>query len=123
MILWLVMSRKNVYYAAVLALLLPAYGEFNSSRAREEIMSPARLIFSMSVSMFLSFSSCSKENKSSAQNADKPPADFRLVFGRGGGFTGMWQGHTVDSSGTIYSWQGKMAGENLRSIGQLSSKQ
>ncbi|MGH7496739.1 MAG: hypothetical protein ACREOO_30680 [bacterium] len=81
------------------------------------------LLCSMGAALFLLFSSCSKENKSAAQGADKLPSDFRLVFGEGGGFTGMWQGYTIDSSGAIYSWQGKLAGENPRSAGKLSATQ
>src|SRR5262247_1248393 len=90
------------------------HGGFHSSLAGKEFMSPTRLFCSMSISMFLLFAACSKENKSAAQGAEALPSDFRFAFGQGGGFTGMWQGYTIDSSGAIYAWQGKMPGENLK---------
>ncbi len=86
-------------------------------------MFPTKLIYFMSASLFLSFAACSKENKSSPQETDKPPADFSLVFGEGGGFTGLWQGYTINAEGSISSWQGRMAGENAKPSGQLSGKQ
>jgi hypothetical protein len=122
MILRLVMSNKNVYYASVLASLRPAWG-IPSIICRKEVMFPAKLVCSVSTFLFLLLGACSKENKSSARSADKVPADFNLIFGDGGGFTGLWQGYTVDANGAIYSWQGKIAGENAKPAGKFSAKQ
>ena len=86
-------------------------------------MLPIKLACVMSAFLFLSFAACSKENKSSAPGTDKPPADFNLVFGEGGGFTGLWQGFAIHADGTVTSWQGKAPGENAKPSGKLSGKQ
>ncbi|MFH1844779.1 MAG: hypothetical protein ABIF77_16435 [bacterium] len=51
------------------------------------------------------------------------PADLAIVFGEGGGFTGMWTGHTVAADGTVSKWHGKVAEENPEPVGRLSPDQ
>ena len=50
------------------------------------------------------------------------PEDFRLVCGQGGGFTGLWDGFTVQADGQVFSWSGRMAEENLTPAGKLDSE-
>jgi len=66
---------------------------------------------------------CAKGNKSTAPSGGKPPADFALTFGEGGGFTGRWQGYTIQAEGSIYAWQGKMAGDHAILSGKLTEEQ
>jgi hypothetical protein len=49
------------------------------------------------------------------------PRDFNLVFGEGGGITGRWQGVTIATDGAILRWEGRVAGENEKAAGSLSS--
>lgn len=68
----------------------------------------------------IGLSACSKKNV----NQQPPmPKDFSLMFGEGGGITGVWQGHTIQADGTVLVWQGKTAGEAPQPAGKLSSKQ
>lgn len=86
-------------------------------------MFPVKTTCLLSAFLLASLSACAKENKSSAAGAGAVPKDFHLVFGEGGGFTGLWQGHTVTAAGVIYSWKGRRPGENQRPAGRLSGKQ
>jgi hypothetical protein len=51
------------------------------------------------------------------------PADLTVVCGQGGGFTGLWEGHTVRSDGTVLAWSGRKAEEESHLIGSLTSEQ
>ena len=51
------------------------------------------------------------------------PSDFQLVIGEGGGFTGQWNGHIVDSAGTVSSWRGTAPEQNVKRTAKLARKQ
>ena len=61
-------------------------------------------------------------NSGSQTGAAPVPGDFRIVFGEGGGFTGRWSGHTVESDRSVSSWEGVRIEENSTAAGQLSEE-
>ncbi|MBF8294008.1 MAG: hypothetical protein HW389_553 [Bacteroidetes bacterium] len=70
-----------------------------------------------------SFSCYSHDTTKSVSNSQvSAPIDFRLVIGEGGGFTGQWNGYTVDSLGTVFAWSGMMAEENPRRLTKLTHR-
>jgi hypothetical protein len=67
-----------------------------------------------------SLAACSS-SRNSRSSAD-PPQDFRIVFGHGGGFTGMWQGYLVEPDGSVKTWKGRdAASREESSAGRLTS--
>ena len=66
---------------------------------------------------------CSKTKKPAGSNSQDIPADLQIQFGEGGGFTGMWQGYTIQADGTVSTWQGRTVGDKPEVIGKLSSEQ
>lgn len=83
-------------------------------------MFPSRCSFILLIVTIFLLPACSKK----AANQQPPmPEDFSLMFGEGGGVTGLWQGHTIQADGTILAWEGKTAGATPRPAGKLSSKQ
>ena len=51
------------------------------------------------------------------------PEDFSIVFGQGGGFTGLWNGFTIRANGSVLAWSGPIQNENSEVIGTLHSEQ
>jgi hypothetical protein len=68
------------------------------------------------------FSACAPATQNSNQ-APAVPADLLIVFGSGGGVTGMWEGHTIQPDGAVLAWNGRVAEENPRPAGMLSAEQ
>jgi hypothetical protein len=58
-----------------------------------------------------------------SSNDISAPNDLRLVIGEGGGFTGEWNGYTVDSTGSVFSWKGAKAEENSQRASNLKATQ
>ena len=54
-----------------------------------------------------------------ANDTPSVPADFEMMLGEGGGFSGQWSGYTIRADGSVFAWQGPVAGVNLDSIGVL----
>jgi hypothetical protein len=52
-------------------------------------------------------------------NSTPVPADLKIVFGEGGGFSGLWSGYTILAGDTVFSWKGKSFGENPTFAGTL----
>lgn len=59
-------------------------------------------------------------NRHSNDPTGTVPADFELVFGSGGGITGLWQGFTLQADGRLLRWNGPMAGANETVAGSVS---
>lgn len=51
------------------------------------------------------------------------PTDFSMSFGKGGGFTGLWEGYRIEADGTVQRWQGRGIDQNLTPAGKLSAAQ
>jgi len=51
------------------------------------------------------------------------PDEFRVTFGRGGGFTGQWSGYTIRASGSVSAWSGPIQEENAEVVGMLTAEQ
>lgn len=51
------------------------------------------------------------------------PEDFTMVFGEGGGFTGRWDGYSIESDGDVLAWSGPTAGEERTPVGSLTAAQ
>ena len=64
---------------------------------------------------------------SSAKNTPDPlvdvPENFRVVFGQGGGFAGLWEGFTVQPDGSVLEWQGRYQEDGAKPSGQLDAEQ
>lgn len=64
---------------------------------------------------------------SNAQQTMEPPVvipeDFRVVFGKGGGFAGLWEGFTVDANGQVLKWMGRYAEDKAQPAGSLGTAQ
>ncbi len=75
------------------------------------------------VALLCFLTSCHSKDSTRTDESSVPlPHDFRIVIGEGGGFTGLWNGHTVDSTGTVFTWRGAMAEENAKKTGTLSQR-
>jgi hypothetical protein len=48
------------------------------------------------------------------------PPDFRLLIGKGGGFTGQWRGFTVHADGGVWTWSGLGMPEDSTRAGALN---
>jgi len=56
--------------------------------------------------------------------SEKRTLDYSIIIGSGGGFTGMYQGKYVDTSGVVYSWEGTSFNNSKRtSIKKLEQEQ
>ncbi len=51
---------------------------------------------------------------------DSMPADFSIVIGSGGGFSGLWEGHRIDADGAMTAWRGVGEQQESRRIGSLT---
>jgi hypothetical protein len=59
-------------------------------------------------------------NSSSMHNESFPlPTDLQIVFGEGGGFSGLWSGYSIHADDTVYEWKGRSFGENPVYAGTL----
>ena len=47
------------------------------------------------------------------------PGDVKIVCGQGGGFTGAWSGYTIFGGGTIQSWKGAYAEDQMVAEGTV----
>jgi len=65
----------------------------------------------------------SDSSRSGSRSDSSVPSDFHLVIGEGGGFTGEWNGNTVDSTGLIFSWRGAKAEQDAKQISRLKTAQ
>ena len=93
-----------------------------SERTLALFPSSVKVLFVFSV---LAILAChSHDSTKSDSHSDIPvPSDLRLVIGEGGGFTGEWNGNTVDSSGSVFSWRGTKAEENSQRSSKLKATQ
>ena len=70
-----------------------------------------------------------KSSKKTAQEIELPsvqsmvalPQQLKIVCGQGGGFTGSWQGFTINGDGQVLSWNGQQAEANPEPAGELAS--
>jgi hypothetical protein len=62
-------------------------------------------------------------SRSDSRSDISVPTDLHLVIGEGGGFTGEWNGYTVDSSGSVFSWRGTKAEEHSQRASKLTATQ
>ena len=67
-------------------------------------------------------STCSKSSKK-ADDQIAIPAQFSIMFGQGGGFTGRWSGYTIEADGTLLKWDGRYAEDGAKPIAQLTPEQ
>lgn len=56
-----------------------------------------------------------------AMQKSQIPADFVVMLGEGGGFTGQWQGVTIGNHGEISRWQGATPGENAKPFARMAA--
>ncbi len=73
----------------------------------------------VAIASFMAIWSCSHIRSNNSMQKDPRP-EFSLLFGEGGGITGLWQGFTVGADGLILRWEGRVAGENAKTAGFLS---
>ena len=73
-----------------------------------------QLIPSILCLVFLIFISCSTTKQSVEMNF------IKIIIGNGGGATGFQNGFTIDTSGNLYSWSGRMTEDNLKFKGSVS---
>jgi hypothetical protein len=60
----------------------------------------------------------------SGQNAPlNVPADFRLLIGEGGGFTGSYAGYLVHADGSVFEWRSRSAAEDTVLLAHLTPAQ
>lgn len=59
--------------------------------------------------------------KSVAEAVKDPPA-FRLLLGKGGGFTGQWQGFVVHADGGVWTWRGLGVPEESLRVATLDAR-
>ena len=73
----------------------------------------------------LTFLACHSfdSTKSETSSLVSPPHDFKLIIGEGGGFTGQWAGYTIDSTGAVLSWRGRIAEDDSKPSGRLGRNQ
>jgi hypothetical protein len=77
----------------------------------------------------LAAGACKDTEPSSVDGRGEPagpgpvPADFAVVLGQGGGFTGHWEGYTIQRDGTVLAWGGAKAGDNPEPVGTLEPGQ
>ncbi len=64
------------------------------------------------------FSCCGTHEKTAERPAR--PENLTIVFGEGGGFSGQWQGYTIEPDGAILQWQGRAAGAKPSPAGMLN---
>jgi hypothetical protein len=93
-----------------------------SERASTFFTSLVKLLCAFSVLTILACHSYDS-SRSDSQGDISVPSDLRLVTGEGGGFAGEWNGYTVDSSGSVFSWQGFKAEENSKRTSILKAAQ
>lgn len=79
-------------------------------------------IFLVIVSVITCLGSSGCAGSQRAQMHDDVPPDFVIVLGQGGGFSGMWEGHSVRADGTVTAWRG-LDREDERHLGTLSAQQ
>lgn len=82
-------------------------------------MMRARALLWVLPALLLVISSCHSSDRSSGP---RPPEDFSLAFGEGGGFTGQWLGHTIRPDGVVLRWRGRAAEENGQPVGRISEE-
>ncbi len=64
---------------------------------------------------------CSTDsNRQAPQVKTDIPVDLQIEFGEGGGFTGLWQGHTIAADGSITRWTGAAGEKKEDTLGTLS---
>jgi hypothetical protein len=64
--------------------------------------------------------SASRLDDISQESGPLPPKDFHCEVGEGGGFTGLWNGYDVDSTGNVLSLSGRRPNELRTHRGSLS---
>ena len=50
-------------------------------------------------------------------------SDFNVIFGSGGGFTGLYNGYTIKNDGSVFKWGGKLVEEDAEKIGNISAEE
>ncbi|MFT5142007.1 MAG: hypothetical protein ACI80V_002049 [Rhodothermales bacterium] len=50
------------------------------------------------------------------------PADFFVSVGKGGGFTGLWEGYRVTADGSVFRWKGRGPLALADSVGQMGTE-
>ena len=75
----------------------------------------ATIIFAVFILGLMLFS-CSSANNGNI------PAFKKFLIGNGGGATGMMTGYLIDSTGDLYSWNGRSMEDNLRKISQFDNE-
>lgn len=93
-------------------------------RKEEPIQLPHFPLF-LTIATGLLLASCqsSEATRPDIYSLTSAPKDFQLVIGEGGGFTGVWNGHIVDSTGTVSSWRGISPDQNIKRTGKLNRQQ
>ena len=66
-------------------------------------MRPTPFLFLVPALALVGCATCRRGEPTDAPGA---PADFRLLIGKGGGFTGQWRGITVHADGGAWTWSG-----------------
>jgi hypothetical protein len=69
--------------------------------------------------LLLAHPGCSPTSSSSRNESTPVPTDFKIVFGEGGGFSGLWSGYSIHADDTVYLWKGRSFGENPIFAGTL----
>ena len=77
-------------------------------------MNSKTCIFSIISLIFFVLFSCSTMQKSIEMHF------IKIIIGSGGGASGLQNGYTIDSTGNLYSWKGRIMEENLKHIGSIS---
>jgi len=69
--------------------------------------------------LLLTHVGCTPTSDSTHNDSNSFPADLKIVFGEGGGFSGLWSGYAIHTGDTVFQWKGKSFGENPVFAGTL----
>jgi hypothetical protein len=81
------------------------------------------LFLTIATGIFLASCQSSDTTRPDIYSQSSAPKDFQLMIGEGGGFTGIWTGYVVDSTGTVSSWRGISPDQNTKRTGKLGRQQ
>lgn len=57
--------------------------------------------------------SCISAKQKESKKNTYVPKEMKLLIGKGGGFTGKWNGYTIYGNGKVVSWSGRWEEQNI----------
>lgn len=81
-----------------------------------------RMLAASFLCILVSFA-CMRPSKETPERQRLYPADFKVVAGEGGGFTGRWHGYSIAADASVYEWDGLTLEQNSKKTKELSVDQ